>query len=278
MDTKAFLPFLTYPDAASAATIPAALAIARQLGASVHALSVEVDIPDVSNALSGLLLDLPAKIRSVQAHSRAQGRDLLAAVIEEAARCGCSATTGEITAQPALMSDAAVAQARYHDLSIMGCPPGNATGRQLAEAVIFGSGRPVVLLPDAWQPRAIGHIVVAWDGSRAAARALADARPFLALASLVSVVTVTDEKVIAEHDGGATLARGLRERGLAAEPCALVAEERPIAVTLQEHVLKTGADLLVMGGYGHSRIRDFVLGGATRGILDDLRVAALVSH
>ena len=127
----------------------------------------------------------------------------------------------------------------------------------------------------AWQPRAFGHVVIAWDGSRAAARAVADARPFLERASLVSVVTVTDEKQIAEQDGGETLARGLRERGLAVDACPVEAEDRPIAVTLQDHVLRTGADLLVMGGYGHSRIRDFVLGGATRGILDDLRVQRL---
>jgi len=92
------------------------------------------------------------------------------------------------------------------------------------------------------------------------------------------VLTVIGEKRLADDKAGARLAAGLRERGFVAEDLTIDAEDCPVAVTLQEHAIAHGADLLVMGGYGHSRIRDFVLGGATQGTLDDLRLPVLMSH
>ncbi|TIP95413.1 MAG: universal stress protein, partial [Mesorhizobium sp.] len=77
---------------------------------------------------------------------------------------------------------------------------------------------------------------------------------------------------------GERLAQGLRTRGLAAGAASIQAEGRSIGTALQEHALKIGGNLLVMGGYGHSRIRDFVLGGATEGILSELRLPVLLSH
>lgn len=278
MEISAFLPFLTYPDAASDRVAPTAVSIARQVGASLHALAIVVDIPDVANTLSRLMLDLPKRIRDVERQSRMHGEAVHGAIAAEALRLGCKATMETTAAQPALMSEVAVARARYHDLVIIGVARNDPTTRQLAEAIIFGSGRPVVLVPDGHEAAAFGHVAIAWDGSRAAARAVADARPFLERASLVSVVTVTGDKPGAEQDKGEALADGLRQRGLVVDACSVEAEDRPIAATLQDHVLQVGADLLVMGGYGHSRIRDFVLGGATQGILDDLRVPTLVSH
>ena len=97
-------------------------------------------------------------------------------------------------------------------------------------------------------------------------------------ATKVSVLTVVDEKPLHDKDAGERLARSLREHGLSAEALAIQAEDREISTTLQEHAIERGAALLVMGGYGHSRVRDFVLGGATEGVLSDLRLPVLVSH
>jgi nucleotide-binding universal stress UspA family protein len=147
-----------------------------------------------------------------------------------------------------------------------------------AEAVIFGSGRPTILLPELTQAGNIDHIAIAWDGSRVAARAVADASLLLQRAKMISVLTVVDEKPLPEKDPGERLAARLRKSGLAAEAVQIRAEDCPISVTLQEQAIERGATLLVMGGYGHSRVRDFVLGGATEGILSDLQMPVLLSH
>ena len=179
-------------------------------------------------------------------------------------------TTEEAAAGIALLADAAATRARYCDISLIGWESGNPTSRMTAETVLFGSGRPAVLLPELSGVAPLDHLAIAWDGSRVAARAVADAQPFLERASRITVLTVLDEKPLKERDAGERLVEALRRRGLAAEAASVNAEDCPIAETLQQRAIERGSDLLVMGAYGHSRVRDFVLGGATAGILSDL--------
>ncbi|TJW78847.1 MAG: universal stress protein, partial [Mesorhizobium sp.] len=216
----------------------------------LHAVAINVDIPDVSNALSSYLLDLPNKIREVETASRKCGTTLLQAVAREASQGGVTLTTQEITAPPALMGDVAAKEARYFDVCLVGWELDNQAARMAAEAILFGSGRPTIILPDAADVGVLGHVVIAWDGSRVAARAVADAQPFLERASTITVVTVTDEKPLPGRDIGERLAQGLRTRGLAAGAASIQAEGRSIGTALQEHALKIGGNLLVMGGYG----------------------------
>ncbi len=169
-------------------------------------------------------------------------------------------------------------RARYFDLSFVGWEANNATSRMTAEAVVFGSGRPTILLPELSEVVTLDHVAIAWDGSRVAARAVADAGFLLRRVSRISVITVLDEKPLAENDAGERLAGMLRERGLNAQSVSINAQDCPIAETLQKAAIEKGAGLLVMGGYGHSRIRDFVLGGATEGVLSDLSMPILLSH
>jgi nucleotide-binding universal stress UspA family protein len=278
MKRRAFLPLVTYPDAVSEAAAANAVATAARLGASLDVLVVDVDIPPVSNALSRLLLDTPQLIRKAEALSHQRGRELLAAVRAEAERTGVAVADSERTAAPALLGEVAAGEARYFDLGLVAWQAGNETAQMVAEAVIFGSGRPTILLPEAVSAVTPEHVAIAWDGSRVAARAVADAEAILQAAAKISVLTVTDEKPLPEADAGEKLAEGLRRKGLPAESVAILAEDCEIGTTLQEHAIARGATLLVMGGYGHSRMRDFVLGGATRGILDDLRLPVLLSH
>ncbi|TIX93785.1 MAG: universal stress protein, partial [Mesorhizobium sp.] len=109
------------------------------------------------------------------------GKNLLETVAKEALQGGVRLTTQELTAPPALIGDTAAEQCRYFDICLVGWAPDNQTARMTAEAVVFGSGRPTLLLPDATDVGALDHVVIAWDGSRVAARAVADARPFLEL-------------------------------------------------------------------------------------------------
>lgn len=278
MKLMASLYFATYPDAISSKIAANSVALAKQIVASLHAVAINVDIPDVSNALSNYLLDLPYKIQEVEATSRRRSKVLLDAVAQEAELGGVALTTQELTAPPALMGDVAAKHSRYSDVCLVGWAPANQTARMLAEAILFGSGRPTLLLPDSIDVGVLGHVVIAWDGSRVAARAVADARAFLERASTITVLTVTDEKPLPGQGIGERLALGLRTRGLVAEAASIRAGDSSIGTALQEHALKIGGNLLVMGGYGHSRVRDFVLGGATEGILGDLRLPVLLSH
>jgi nucleotide-binding universal stress UspA family protein len=199
-------------------------------------------------------------------------------VTDEATSAGVKLVTDRTATSLPLLGDLAANRARYFDFVLIGWEAANESTHTLAEDVIFGSGRPVILLPELVQPTAFDHVAIAWDGSRVAARAVADAAPLLRKASRITVLTVTDEKALPEDDPGARLASGLRERGLPAEAHALLSGGGDIAVTLQENAVQRSAGLLVMGGYGHTRVRDFVLGGATDGILRDLRLPILISH
>lgn len=278
MKVIASLSQATYPDANSSKVAANAVALVKHIDAALHAVAINVDIPDVSNALSKYLLDLPYKIQEAEATSRKLGKDLLEAIAQEAMRAGVTLTTQELAAPPALMGNTAAEHCRYFDICLIGWASENETARMTAEAVVFGSGRPTLIFPDSTEVGVLDHVVIAWDGSRVAARAVADARPFLERASTVTVVTVTDEKPLPGHGIGERLALGLRARGLVAAAVSIQAGDRSIGAALQEHALGIGGKLLVMGGYGHSRVRDFVLGGATDGILTDLRLPVLLSH
>ena len=271
-----FLP--TYPDPPGPKVASNAITVAKGLGAILDVAVVNVDIPDVSNALSRFLLDLPAKIREVEAASRQRGKTLLDAAAVEASRCNVTLTSQELKAQPALMGEAAAKEARYFDLCMVGWTPNNEASQMTAEELVFSSGRPTLILPGDEDVGPLDHVVIAWDGSRVAARAVADAAPFLEQASAISIVTVTDEKLLPRDDVGYRLAHGLAARGLQAKAESIHAGDNEIGAALQEHAIRINGGLLVMGGWGHSRLRDFVLGGATKGILADLRLPVLMPH
>jgi nucleotide-binding universal stress UspA family protein len=278
MKLQAILPLVTYLDCNSDAVAANAVGMAQYLGADLHAAAFNADIPDVSNALSTFLLKLPELIKEAEALSRGRGERLLALVTEQAANRKLNLTTSVSTAALALLGDAAAAEARYFDLALLGWEAGNPTSRATAEAVVFGSGRPAILLPELTTAGEIDHVAIAWDGSRVAARAAADAAPLLERAAKVSVLTVIDEKPLKRGDIAERLAAGLRKRNIPAEAFSIRCEDCPIGITLQESAIERGAKMLVMGGHGHSRVRDFVLGGATEDVLDDLRLPVLFSH
>ena len=282
MKPQAILPIVTYPDANSDAIAANAVTLAALLGADLHAVALHPEIPEVSSPLSRLAprvpkLRVPELIREADALSRSRGEELLAKVGKEAAEKSVNLTTGILSRPLALLGEAAAAETRYFDVALLGWEAENPTSKAIAEAVLFGSGRPVMLLPELSKVHQIDHVAIAWDGSRVAARAVADAAFFLGRSSRVSVLTIADEKGLKEHDAE-RLAASLRNRSLVAEGYAIDAEDCPIGVTIQEHAIKRGAQFLVMGGFGHSRVRDFVLGGATKDVLNDLRIPVLLAH
>jgi len=124
----------------------------------------------------------------------------------------------------------------------------------------------------------LDHVAIAWDESRVAACALGDVLRILPAGGKVSVVTVHEEKALNGTGLAQNLASSLDLRGYEASAVDLTLDGRNIATALQEAALAEGAQLLAMGGFGHSRLRDFILGGATKGVLADLRLPVLLSH
>ncbi len=278
MKTIALLPIITYPEPNPEGVVPRAVALAAALGAQLHAMAINVEIRSISNALSRKMVVVPKMTQEAEALCRERGDAFLAKVLEEAKRAGVDTTTGAVASNAPLLNDTAALQARYHDFVLWAWEANNSTNRKAAEAIVFGSGRPTILLPEVEPARNLDKVAIAWDGSRVAARAVADAHHVLRRASKISVLTVTGEKFLDETDAGKRLAQGLSARGLSAEAMAFGAEDCPVEVSLHKRALEIGADLMVMGAFGHTRLRDFVLGGATKGILTDVRLPILLSH
>ena len=151
----------------------------------------------------------------------------------------------------------------------------------LAEALIFGSGRPVVVFAHGQRmpvhPR-FERIVVAWDGGRAAARAVADAMPLLRRAEEVSILAVIGDKPSVPKGALGELVRHLAACGVAAVAQEVMKTDPDIGRVINDHAVATGADLLVMGAFGHSRVREFVLGGATQSLLTEASIPVFMSH
>lgn len=149
----------------------------------------------------------------------------------------------------------------------------------IIEGALFDSGRPILVVPYIQRSGfAVGRVLVCWDGSRNAARAAADAMPLLLRADSVEVVIVTAGSTKSDEIAGADIAHHLARHGVKVSVRRIVSVETDVPNTLLSHAADTGADFLVMGGYGHSRLREFVLGGATRGILAAMTVPVLMSH
>jgi nucleotide-binding universal stress UspA family protein len=178
------------------------------------------------------------------------------------------------------LPDVLVDYARLRDLTIIGAPDPN-QGHWFAESIIFGSGRPTLIIPAVGQDKRLfkmEHVVVAWDFSQQAARAVADSMTILEKAKRVSVVTITNEKEIDTKRSGSELAKHLALHGVSVVLEQVDAAGRPIGGVLESYVGATQADLLVMGAYGHSRLREFVLGGATRSMLSNPPLPLLLSR
>ena len=169
---------------------------------------------------------------------------------------------------------------KLHDLTIAGVDGGGIISeRQLAECLVFRSGRPVLLVPrNHAKSFEASRVIVAWDYSAPAARALAEALPFLRRATDITIATVGDDKDFMTSLEPGEVIEAMQRRGVRAEHREITRGSGRIGDVLQGFAADSGADLLVMGAFGHSRMRDFILGGATRGILEQLRLPTLLSH
>jgi len=221
--------------------------------------------------------ELPAQVYAdYEADSEAKAAEAEKAFNDAARKGGVSA---EWRKERGFARDILMAHAYYADLAIVGQPasddgvPCGAEG--LPGDLTLASGRPVLTIPSVGDYPVIGRkITLAWNGSREAARATADALPLLAAAEEILVVSANLRKNTPSMDIGTHLAR----HGIKVETKDVHVQDLPIGEILINTANDAGSDLIVMGAYGHSRLNELVFGGATRDILRHMTMPVLMSH
>jgi nucleotide-binding universal stress UspA family protein len=260
MSVNSILLFAT-TESASVDRGPVAFAIAL---AAAHRANLTILYVALDVTTPGRQGDPSANAKEIAAAARQAG-------IEPALIAGHSHAIGvhEVVAE----------HARHHDLVVAGCDnTGMLSERMVTEHVLFAGGRPLIVVPGDYSGGApAGAVSVAWDNTRAAARALGDARPVIGDRPVTFLTIDRDKQVQADLSVDAIIAAAGR-RGLQASAAAAARGSRSIAEALQQESLALGADLLVMGGKGHSALRRFVLGSATSGVLAGPRMPVLLSH
>jgi nucleotide-binding universal stress UspA family protein len=170
---------------------------------------------------------------------------------------------------------------RLYDLNIV-AQPDSANPSQtdfLSEAVLFGSGRPLLMIPyihrGTFSP---DRVLICWDGKAPAARAVHNAAPFLRKAKAIDAVAINEHEDTFGEASLAALIAHLARRDLTAIPHRLTADTSNIHNAILSLAADNDSDLIVMGGYGHSRLREFILGGVTHGMFETITVPTLFSH
>ncbi len=254
------------------------LAIAHK--AHLEAISVGYETTNVGLAVDagGAALAAVFEIERERALERANAA---LAVFETEARHADIAYHCEALASVPVEAAASVsAAARLHDLTIVLQPEPDLDtfDNTMPQEIMFESGGPVLFIPYTHKgPVNAKRIGIAWDGSRLAARALRDAAPFLTGAHAVTIISINERQIPDEASVNA-LSAHLARRRLAAHVSRMNADRADIQPSILSIAADEGLDLIVMGGYGHSRLQERILGGVTRDMLQSMTIPTLMSH
>ncbi|MGO4573626.1 universal stress protein [Microvirga sp. 2TAF3] len=215
--------------------------------------------------------------------TREIGDRIEATLIERLSRLPCPAEVRRRDVFAAEIADTATREARLADTFItvrpntQGAPPET---HRVVESVLFGSGRHILLVPQReWTADGFERAVVGWNASRESVRALTEALPYLRKARTVTVVVVDDDSLTgwATVSGKAAI-KHLKHHGIEASLHEVKSRGGDVAAALMEEAQRSGAQLLVMGGYGHSRLREWLLGGVTYDLLHHAAIPLLIAH
>jgi nucleotide-binding universal stress UspA family protein len=273
------LPLVSYPKVAPGEVIRSAAGLAQHLGATLTAIVLEIEVgPGLyfEGAEIGTFLD------QENAKSRTNAQQLVQTFrsIAEAADISY-----ECRVEKSVYVDAGarvIEEARVKDLCVVPLHEDNDGDRDLVERLVFAGGAPALIAPSGARKSertTFDRVAIAWDSSRPAARAVADALPLLQRAAKVRVFSIENEKKFETFRTGVDLARHLSRHGIDVEIDAIEkGRDQTIGQAFKSYVSKHKIDLLVMGAYGHSRMREFVLGGATLSVLTDPPCWTLLSH
>jgi nucleotide-binding universal stress UspA family protein len=255
-----------------------AISLAGLFGAHLSGVAFALEPVIPASAMGGIAGDV---IDNAIAEAERQANDAAARFEAAARKQGLLYEKQTVTALLADAADRFGKMARHFDLSVVLQPDSDAsTATDLfVESALFGSGRPVVVVPYIQKEAVkLDHIVCCWDGSATAARAIGDAAPFLAKAKRVELLVVTTGQALRREEVGADMAAHLARHGLSVALQRITADDIDTGNAILSYAADRAADFLVMGGYGHSRWREFLLGGATRQILSSMTLPTLLSH
>jgi nucleotide-binding universal stress UspA family protein len=266
---------------ACARRVDAAVRLAEQHGAYLTGVYPIVEIPLLNAIRERIPRDLRA---SMDAEAQRQAEAALEGFREAAERRGVAYEARTDHALDTTLASVLSMHARYADLVVLGQvnpdePP--YVSRHLPEEVVLSSGRPALIVPHDWAPGPLGErVIVAWDASREAARAVSDAMPILEQAASVLVVSINPISTPLGHGElpGVDIALHLARHGVEVEVRSIEIDEIDVGEALLPFAADGARDLLVMGAYGHSRIRELVLGGVTRAVLAHMTLPVLMAH
>ena len=254
-----------------------AVSVAGEFGAHVVGIAFVYDaiIPD------GAFGGVPVELIEMQ---REENSKLAAAAVQRfQANAKAAGVSAESRALDATLGGGATLfaeLARRFDIAVVGQAQreSGAAEELMIEAALFETGRPVLVVPYIQkQGLKLDRVLACWDGGRTAARAISDAMPLLQRAKAVELVIVAEERKREEVTGASMLSH-LSRHGIPATAKRMSKGDLSVDNVLLSYAADSGADFMVMGGYGHSRLREFILGGVTRGILNSMTIPVLMSH
>ena len=256
------------------------LSLAARMGSHVTAIIAEIERfnPAAQLEPDNMQGDRGAVTSPALAERLGQTADLFGS---KAHRAGISLTILEhADNSPYPLREIVTSSAQVRDLSILGLHGPLTYPRQgLVEALLFGSGRPVLLVPPGAPAFSGRTVVVGWDATRSDARALHDALPLLTKARKAVIISLSEDKVFRQPESGPEVCRYLERWGIDASFDAPKRKQDNIGNELLLQAKRLEADLLVMGGFGHARQREFLFGSATRDIFQShLELPVLMSH
>jgi len=254
-----------------------ATSIAATFGAHVTGIAFlyEPVIPD------GTLGGVPVDLIELQREENSKiARDAIGRFEAGVKKAGAASETRQLDATFGGAATLFAQVARRFDISVVAQAQREqgATDELIIEGALFESGRPVIIVPYIQKSGlTLERVLACWDGGRTAARAIADAMPFLERAKAVDLVIVAEERKNDEITG-VRMSEHLTRHGVAVSVKRIAKGDLAVQDVILSYAADSGADFMVMGGYGHSRLREFILGGVTRGILNSMTVPVLMSH
>lgn len=272
------LPISSYPDTPVPGFVNAAFALAKRFGADMTTVLLELDAHRSAwpSSFGTSLAGVSDLIGEASAQSRFNSRTIVEEAKAEAKR---TLVNTNIVSEPTSIfpsSSGVIERAKLHDLAILSTASG--FDRQFNESVIFGAGSPALLLPNEPALVALDTVAVAWDFSLTASRALRASLPLLSKAGRIHIFTIANEKEGTAGRSINDLERHLSLHDLTFDHHEVDIAGRSIGQAFHDHTKNVGADLLVMGAFGHSRLREFVLGGATQSMLSNPTLPVLFAH
>ncbi len=257
--------------------VNSAIALAAKLDAqlSIAIGALQITIP---NLLSSATVE--GLIGNENKHSKVSAAAIRDKIADIARNSGIPVHTETLIGDLGQIKSGFANRARVHGLVYTESGiPGELLGGTLIEPLLFESGRPVLVVPNGYSsPISFDQVLIAWDGSASAARAVWDSIPLLRLAKTIEIVTVTGEKDLHRVPAANTLAPMLSYLGKETRVSVLTFEGSTVASLIMEHAAKMSAGLIVQGAYGRSRWSELVLGGVTREMLRESTLPVLMSH